>query len=158
MKTVSSAALFLAGLATASPLQQQETRQSAGPYEITNFSASKVHLSGYCNYAFDVSAPGLSSPAHCKAYLDSGFSGATWLALVYEGAGNCDNEAVTWTFFQPTTEGSGATFNVTVNEVKGTYAVPAEDITVTLNSEPNPFDNDVAYSGPKDFAITEFEE
>lgn len=105
-----------------------------------------------------MSAPGLSTPAHCTAYLDAGFSGATWLAYVYEGAGNCDNDAVTWTFYQPTTEGSGATFNVTVDGVKGTYAVPAGDITVRLNDEPNPFDNDVAYSGPKAFQITNFAE
>jgi len=47
MQTFSSTVLFLAGLVTASPLQHA-TRQSAGPYDITNFSASKVHLSGYC--------------------------------------------------------------------------------------------------------------
>jgi hypothetical protein len=47
MKTFSSAVLLLAGLATASPMRQ-EARQTAGPYEITNFSASKVHLSGFC--------------------------------------------------------------------------------------------------------------
>ncbi len=76
---------------------------------------------------------------------------------MYAGAGNCANEAVTWTFYQPNTAGSGATFNVTVNGVKGTYAVPAGDITVSLNDEPNPFDNDVAYTGPKAFEITEFE-
>ena len=119
---------------------------------------SLTNVSRYLSYGFDVSAPGLSAPAHCSAYLDSGFSGSTWLAYVYEGAGNCDNDAVTWTFYQPTAEGSGATFNVTVDGVKGTYAVPATDITVRLNDEPNPFDNDVAYSGPKAFEITDFEE
>jgi hypothetical protein len=39
-----SSILLLAGLATASPVAWQTT----GPYDITNFSASKVHLSGYC--------------------------------------------------------------------------------------------------------------
>jgi hypothetical protein len=77
---------------------------------------------------------------------------------VYEGAGKCDNAAVSWTFFQPTTTGSGATLNVTVDGVKGRYAIPAEDITVRLNSEPNPFDNDVAYTGSRAFEITEFVE
>jgi hypothetical protein len=149
-----SSILLLAGLATASPV----ARQTTGPYDITNFSASKVHLSGYCNFAFDVAAPGLSAPSHCTAYLDAGFSGATWLANVYEGAGKCDNAAVSWTFFQPTTTGSGATLNVTVDGVKGRYAIPAEDITVRLNSEPNPFDNDVAYTGSRAFEITEFVE
>lgn len=47
MKTCISAVTILASLATASPLQHA-SRQSAGPYDITNFSASKVHLSGYC--------------------------------------------------------------------------------------------------------------
>lgn len=77
---------------------------------------------------------------------------------MYEGAGKCDNDAVSWTFFQPhTTASSGATFNVTVKGVKGVYAVPAKDITVSLNDEQNPFDNDVAYTGPKAFDITRFE-
>jgi hypothetical protein len=47
MKTFSSAVLFLAGLAAASPVQQQ-TRQSVGPYEIAAFSAAKTHNSGFC--------------------------------------------------------------------------------------------------------------
>ncbi len=106
-------------------------------------------------YNFDVSAPGLSSPAHCTAYLDAGFSGATWLAYVYEGAGNCNDSAVTWAFYDPTS-GGDATFNVTVNGERGTYTVPEGDITVELNDEENPFDNDVAYTGPKGFEITEF--
>ncbi|KAK3295214.1 uncharacterized protein B0H64DRAFT_322969 [Chaetomium fimeti] len=157
MKTFSSAVLFLAGLAAASPVQQQ-TRQSVGPYQIAEFSASKRHNSGYCDFAFDVSAPGLEGAAHCTASLDAGFSGATWLANVYEGAGKCDDSAVTWTFFQSHAEGSGASLNVTVNGVKGLRDIPPEDISVRLNDEANPFDNDVAYAGPKAFEITEFEE
>ncbi|EAQ91725.1 predicted protein [Chaetomium globosum CBS 148.51] len=156
MKTFSSAVLLLAGLAAATPVQQ--TRQSVGPYDIAGFTAAKTHNSGYCRFDFDVSAPGLEGDVHCSAYLDAGFSGATWLALVYEGAGNCNNDAVTWTFFQSSAEGSGASLNVTVNGVKGLYAIPPEDISVNLNDEENPFDNDVAYSGPKEFQITEFEE
>ncbi len=48
MTTLSSTVLLLASLATASPLQHAAARQSSGPYKITNFSASKVHLSGFC--------------------------------------------------------------------------------------------------------------
>ncbi|KAH6838640.1 hypothetical protein B0I37DRAFT_387440 [Chaetomium sp. MPI-CAGE-AT-0009] len=157
MKTFSSAVLFLAGLAAASPVQQQ-TRQSAGPYQIAAFTASKTHNSGFCRFDFDVSAPGLEGAVHCNAYLDAGFSGATWLAYVYEGAGKCNNSAVSWTFFQPHAEGSGAALNVTVNGVKGLHAIPPEHISVSLNDEENPFDNDVAYAGPKEFEITQFEE
>jgi hypothetical protein len=110
------------------------------------------------SFDFDVSAPGLEGDVHCNAYLDAGFSGATWLANVYEGAGKCNNDAVSWTFFQSSAAGSGASLNVTVNGVKGLYAIPPSDITVSLNDEENPFDNDVAYSGPKEFQITKFEE
>ena len=100
-------------------------------------------------------APSLDAPTHCSAYLDAGFSGATWLAYIYDGAGNCTNPAVTWTFFDPSS-GGDATFNVTINGVKGRYIVPEMDITVWLNDEANPFDNDVAYTGPKNFKITDF--
>ncbi|KXX77650.1 hypothetical protein MMYC01_205977 [Madurella mycetomatis] len=150
MKAVS--AILLAGLASANPLRQ-ESRQTVGPYEISGFTASKAHLSAFCRYNFNVSAPALSAPAQCSAYVDSGSSGATWLAYVYEGAGNCDNDAVTWTFFHPTS-GGAATFNVTIDGARGTYTVPASDITVSLNDEENPFDNDVAYTGPREFEIT----
>lgn len=109
-------------------------------------------------YDFNVDAPYLDAPTHCSANLDAGFSGATWLAYVYEGAGKCDNAAVTWTFLHPSTSGGAdATFNVTVNGIKGTYIVPSKDITISLNNETNPFDNDVAYTGPKNFKITDFD-
>lgn len=153
MKTISSA-IILAGLVSTSPLPRG-TQSSAGPYEISGFSASKGHLSGYCSYDFYVLAPALLKPAHCSAYVDAGFSGATWLASV--SAGSCDNSTVSWTFYQPTTGGGGATFNVTVAGIKGMYKVPAEDITIRLNDEPNPFDNDVAYTGPQVFKIVNFE-
>lgn len=45
MKSFTSAVLLLAGLATASPVQ---TRQEQGPYEVSSFSASKIHNSGTC--------------------------------------------------------------------------------------------------------------
>lgn len=107
-------------------------------------------------YDFDVASSNIDGgTTHCSAYLDAGFSGATWLAYVYEGAGNCTNSAVTWTFFHPSS-GGDATFNVTVKGVKGRYIVPKKDITVSLNDEANPFDNDVAYTGPKSFLITDF--
>ncbi|KAL2150511.1 hypothetical protein VTH82DRAFT_7074 [Thermothelomyces myriococcoides] len=141
-------ALFLAALAAASP----------GPYHISEFTASKIHNSGTCFYDFDVTAPGLEGAVHCRASADAGFSGATWLALVYEGLGTCNNSAVSWTFSQPTSPiGADASFNVTVNGVKGLHTIPGSDITVNLNDEPNPFDNDVYYSGPKEFDITRFE-
>lgn len=118
------------------------------------------HLANFGRFNFDVSAPALSTPAHCSAYLDAGSSSATWLAYVYEGAGNCSDSAVTWTFYQPANNGvsTAATFNVTVGGEQGTYVVPAEHITVWLNDAQNPYDNDVAYTGPKEFEITEFKQ
>ncbi|KAL2177439.1 uncharacterized protein P884DRAFT_329754 [Thermothelomyces heterothallicus CBS 202.75] len=153
MKFCSSVALFLAALATANPV----SHHGSGPYHISEFYASKIHNSGTCIYDFDVTAPGLDGAVHCHASVDAGFSGATWLAYVYEGAGNCNNSAVAWTFFQPASPvGSDAQFNVTVNGVKGRRIIPGSDISVNLNNETNPFDNDVYYSGPREFDITEF--
>jgi len=62
---------------------------------------------------------------------------------------------VTWTFFHPSS-GGDAVFNATIKGVKGRYIVPQKDITVSLNDEANPFDNDVAYTGPKNFLISDF--
>ncbi len=53
MKTIISSITFLlTALASASPLSEEEARQasSPGPYKISNFEASKGHLSGYCRY------------------------------------------------------------------------------------------------------------
>ncbi|KAM7182718.1 hypothetical protein V8F33_014075 [Rhypophila sp. PSN 637] len=147
-----SAALVLAGLATAAPTQTQNPEDLE--YYVTNFFASKGHNTGYCIYTFDVAGPTISQPAHCTAYVDAGFSGATWLALVWNGT--CDNDAVKWTFSDPVDPSGDALFQVSINNITGNYTVPAEDITVWLNDEPNPFDNDVAYTGPKEFYITKF--
>ncbi|KAL2194722.1 hypothetical protein P885DRAFT_42438 [Corynascus similis CBS 632.67] len=156
MKSFTSAALFLAALATASPVKRQDLDFV---FQITGFTASKIHNSGFCNYDFDVGVPGLlNGTAHCRAYLDSGFSGATWLANVYEGAGNCDKAGITWTFNDPIPEGKDAHLNVTINGYKGLYTIPADQIIVNANDPENPFDEDVYYGGPKDFVITEFEE
>lgn len=112
------------------------------------------------SFAFDVSTHGIAEPAHCTASADAGFSGATYLALIYEGLGKCDNADVTWTFYQPsaveTAPPKDATLNVTINGVRGTYIIPGSDITASLNDKENPFDNDVAYTGPKAFSITKF--
>ncbi|KAK5656849.1 hypothetical protein OQA88_4397 [Cercophora sp. LCS_1] len=158
MKNIIPAIVFvLAGLADlAATLSHHGRDDTRGPYNISEFSASKGHNSGYCRYGFNVSAPSLDAPTHCGAYVDAGFSGATWLAFVYDGVGNCTNTAVTWTFFHPT-NGGDATFNVTVHGLKGRYIVPQKDITVSLNDEDNPFDNDVAYTGPKDFKVSDFD-
>ncbi|KAK4443524.1 hypothetical protein QBC34DRAFT_336737 [Podospora aff. communis PSN243] len=158
MKNIISATiLVLAGLVTASPPFHPGPgpHKRPGPYLISEFSAAKGHMTGYCQYDFDVRARRLDGAVHCSANLDAGFSGATWLANVWEGAGHCNNTAVTWTFFH--SSGQDATFNVTVNGVKGMYVVPAKDITVNLNNETNPFDNDVWYTGPKSFKISKFE-
>ncbi|KAH8882266.1 hypothetical protein GQ53DRAFT_734003 [Thozetella sp. PMI_491] len=152
MKTSTPLFLALSGLASAGPIK--ETRQTQ-PWQITGFFASKIHNSGTCNYSFNVTAPGLSQPAQCRASADAGFSGATWLAMIYQGIGNCDNDAVTWTFFDPTS-GGDAQFNVTIGGVTGMYTVPEADIKINLNNETNPFDNDVYYGGPKDFCIDTF--
>ncbi|KAL2161784.1 hypothetical protein VTH06DRAFT_7568 [Thermothelomyces fergusii] len=155
MKLFSLVPFFLAPLAAASPVR----RDGPGPYHISEFYASKIHNSGTCSYDFYVTAPSLDGAVvRCHALADTGFSGATWLALVYEGAGACNSSAVTWTFWQPTWPvGSDAQLSVTVHGVRGVRVVPGSDITVSLNDEQNPFDNDVYYSGPREFDITEFE-
>jgi len=94
---------------------------------------------------------------HCSALVDGGFSGYTKLPYVYPGLGKCDDDAVTWTFLQPDT-GKDATFNVTVGGVKGEYHVPESDISCWVGDEANPFDDYVAYTGPTEFSITEFED
>ncbi|KAK0742084.1 hypothetical protein B0T21DRAFT_381786 [Apiosordaria backusii] len=163
MKSIFSlTTMFLAGvgLTTANPVPAPQADTTApGPYHISGFFASKAHLSSYCRFEFNVSAPSLPDPVTCSAYLDTGFSGATWLAYVYEGAGNCNSGAVTWTFWHPRgaeTDRNDAVFNVTVDGEKGTYIVPKEDIIVNLNDVNNPFDNDVFYGGPREFDIVEF--
>ncbi|KAK4182818.1 hypothetical protein QBC35DRAFT_478741 [Podospora australis] len=152
MKSIISATILLSSLASATPV-----RREPGPYEITNFFASKTHNSAHQTFDFFVTAPSLPEPVNCHAGLDGGFGGATWLAYVWDG--KCDNPAVTWTFNNPMVEynvANPAIFNVTVDGVRGTYNMPARDITVWLNNEPNPFDNDVAYTGPANFSITQF--
>ncbi|KAK3372683.1 hypothetical protein B0H63DRAFT_564060 [Podospora didyma] len=151
MKTFSTGALLFVNLLNVVPSLQAPVEPLA--YHISGFSASKGHNSGYCSYAFDVSTPSLASPAHCTAYVDAGFSGATWLALVWNGT--CNNDAVKWYFTDPT-QGGDALFKVSINGITGNYTVPEKDITVWLNNEPNPFDNDVAYTGPTEFDITTF--
>ena len=93
----------------------------------------------------------------CSALVDGGFSGYTKLPYVYAGLCKCDSDAVTWTFLQPDT-GADATFDVTIDGVKGVYHVPASDISYWVGDEANPFDDDVAYTGPTEVSITEFEE
>ncbi|KAK4207674.1 hypothetical protein QBC37DRAFT_354890 [Rhypophila decipiens] len=155
---ITSAVLLFAGLTTAAPTDEGKACPPPAhlKYHITNFSAAKGHMSGYCRYEFDVAGPRMATPkpAHCTAYVDAGFSGATWLALVWNGT--CDNDAVKWTFSDPVDPSGDALFQVSINNITGNYTVPAKDITVWLNDEPNPFDNDVAYTGPKEFYITEF--
>ncbi|KAK4205097.1 hypothetical protein QBC40DRAFT_271708 [Triangularia verruculosa] len=160
MKSIISLITVFAGLTTATPVPAPQTdTTAAGPYHISGFFASKAHLSSYCRFEFNITGPTLSGPVSCSAYLDTGFSGATWLAYVYQGVGNCNSDAVTWTFWHPRgaeTDRNDAVFNVTVDGVKGTYVVPKEDIFVNLNDEGNPFDNDVSYAGPREFDITDF--
>lgn len=47
-------------------------------------------------------------------------------------------------------------FNVMVDGVLGMYRVLKEDIYVNLNDEGNLFDNDVSYSGLREFEIVDF--
>jgi hypothetical protein len=110
------------------------------------------------SYSFTVSDQALAIvETHCSAVVDGGFSGYTKLPFVWEGLGKCDSAAVTWTFFQADM-GSDATFNVTVGGVKGVYHMPGADISFWVNDEANPFDDDVSYTGPTEFLITDFEE
>ena len=75
--------------------------------------------------------------------------------MVSPGVGKCDTDAVSWTFFDPTS-GGNAQFNVTIAGVTGLRIIPESDISINLNNEPNPFDNDVYYSGPRNFSIDSF--
>ncbi|KAM7213603.1 hypothetical protein V8F06_010989 [Rhypophila decipiens] len=148
---ITSAVLLFAGLATAAPTDEGKACPPPAhlKYHVTSFDAAKGHMSGYCT-----NSTSQALAAHCTAYVDAGFSGATWLALVWNGT--CDNDAVKWTFSDPVDPSGDALFQVSINNITGNYTVPAKDITVWLNDEPNPFDNDVAYTGPKEFYITEF--
>ena len=108
------------------------------------------------SFEFQVTSPTLTTPATCTAYLDSGFSGSWWLASVWPGAGKCDNAAVDWTFYQQQAfDDTPANFSVTIDGVEGRYTIPKEDISVSVNGN-SPFDDDVYYSGPRDFEIVEF--
>ncbi|KAK4655494.1 hypothetical protein QC762_302880 [Podospora pseudocomata] len=162
MKSIFSlaAAAALVGLSNSTPVPDA-TAAAHGPYHISGFFASKPHLSSGCRFEFNLTSPTLPStpPVYCWASVELGFSGATWLGYVYQGLGHCDNERVDWTFNHPRgaeTDRNDAVFNVTVDGVLGTYRVPKEDIYVNLNDEGNPFDNDVSYSGPREFEIVDF--
>lgn len=143
--------------------------QQLHPLSITPFlalSPSPLSLPTHTDpslpsFEFNLTSPTLPStpPVYCWASVELGFSGATWLGYVYQGLGHCDNERVDWTFNHPRgaeTDRNDAVFNVTVDGVLGTYRVPKEDIYVNLNDEGNPFDNDVSYSGPREFEIVDF--
>lgn len=120
------------------------------------------------SYHFKIAAPGPDSPVlTCSAFNDAGFSGATWLALVYDGkcqdAAGQTVQAVKWTFSQAPANGTAAAdayFGLTYNDAAafrvyvGSYVIPGAQVSVRLNEEPNPFDNDVSYVGPQDFRFT----
>ncbi|KAK4163729.1 hypothetical protein QBC43DRAFT_238553 [Cladorrhinum sp. PSN259] len=159
MKSFTSAILLLAGIASANPVSQAEPRQTTpGPYQITEFFASKTHNSGYCYFEFNVTAPSLSEPVSCRANNDAGFSGAHWLAYIYEGLSQCTHPAVSFEFFQERTfdaAGTPGSLNVTIDGVKGSYTIPASQIVARENG-PSPFDDDVSYQGPRNFEIVDF--
>ncbi|KAI1333535.1 hypothetical protein F5Y15DRAFT_342188 [Xylariaceae sp. FL0016] len=136
-------------------------RDAVGPWEVTGFSASKGHLSSYCSYSFSITRPSSTEAVTCSGSFDAGSSGATNLAYVYAGA--CDDEAVTWTFSNAANGGGDVAepAYLTVSWADegsmtqvGSYTIPGDQISISLNEEPNPYDNDVAYVGPKDFEIT----
>ncbi|KAK6819354.1 hypothetical protein PG990_010675 [Apiospora arundinis] len=158
----------LLSLAGAAPLAPREGSDLYWP--VTEFSAAKGHNTGYTSYSFKIAAPAPDSPVlTCTAYNDAGFSGASWLALVYDGkckdaSGNAV-EAAKWKFSQSPANGTTAAdayFSFEYNDqaafryYTGTYVIPGSQVRVDLNQEPNPFDTDVYYVGPKEFRFTNF--
>ncbi|KAK8091356.1 hypothetical protein PG994_000861 [Apiospora phragmitis] len=145
-------------------------------WPVTEFQASKPHLSTYVNYHFKIAVPKPDSPVlECRLSRDAGSSGATSLPYVWAGAAPCQDadgnvvEAMTWTFSQAApdketpTVSKDATFNVTYSGAlpntvyRGTYTIPGSQVYVYLNEEPNPFDNDVGYGGPSEFRFTDIQ-
>ena len=88
-----------------------------------------------------------------------GLLGRDLAGVPIQGRRQLRQHGLPWTFYQSITNaGSGATFNVTIHSVTGTYAVAPRTSPSASNDVQNPFDNDVAYTGATAFLITEFVE
>ncbi|KAK7957359.1 uncharacterized protein PG986_006581 [Apiospora aurea] len=171
-KTVALAA-GLVSFVSASPIAPGAGKDLYWP--VTEFFASKPHLSSYVRYSFKIAVPAPDSPVlTCSLSQETGFSGSTYLPYVWPGAAPCKDadgktvEAMTWSFSQgmpdqATPDASkDATFNVTYSETpntvyRGSYTIPGAQVQIRLNEEPNPFDNDVTYVGPTEFRFTDIQ-
>ncbi|KAK7981315.1 hypothetical protein PG996_009004 [Apiospora saccharicola] len=164
----------LVSFAGASPIAARDNAVTDLYWPVTEFQASKPHLSVYVNYHFKIALPKPDSPVlECRLSQDAGSSGATSLPYVWPTASPCKDAAANvvenmqWTFSQAAPDqatpavSKDATFNVTYTEQQtvysGTYVIPGSQIYVYLNDEANPFDNDVGYGGPQEFRFTDIQ-
>ncbi|KAH9905796.1 hypothetical protein F4778DRAFT_727515 [Xylariomycetidae sp. FL2044] len=138
------------------PQQHGQVRSCSHPCHFFFFLISHDSAADFTSssYAFGI-ALGDDKTVSCSAVGDTGFSGATYLGFIYDGA-CADDDSWSWTFSNGYNNGtaSPAYFTLTQGSLTAHHNISADEITVGLNTEPNPFDNDVYYSGPKDFFVS----